>query len=60
MVKYTNNLMSHIHIFKCFHEILFFSAFKQECIKHELKADFLRFNLGTKKHKLHEMLEIKG
>ena len=46
MVKYTKNLMSHIHIFKCFLEIMFFSVFFTR-----VKAAFLSFNLVTKYHR---------
>ena len=44
MVKHTNNLMSQIHIFKCFLEIMFFSVFLKfetdTSVIHELKAGF--------------------
>ena len=60
LVIYTNNLMSHIHNLKCFLEIMFLVCFffkvhlKFEIdtsIIHGLKADFLSFNLVTKKHR---------
>ena len=60
MVKCTDNLISRIHIFKPLLEIMFFNAFFltlpsefeiDTSFLFKMKADFLSFNLVTKKYK---------
>ena len=60
MVKCTDNVLSLIPIFKPLLEIMFFNAFFLTVpsqfetgtgILYKMKADFLSFNLVTKKHR---------
>ena len=60
MVKCTDNLISLIHIFKPLLESIFFNAFYLTVpsefevdtnVLYKMKADFLSFNLVTKKHR---------